>query len=306
MLVSHIGSAQQDPTYTQYMNNIISVNPAYIGDSGFGSATLISRKQWIGIDGSPFTTSLTMNLTPDSLRVGGGFDFLYDYFGGLRTTALFLDYSYRIKVTETSKLSFGLKAGFSYIQGSLSEKFRYHIDDQYIIDYGDEPHFLPNFGVGVFWYGDRFNFGFSVPRLLQNYYDKDVTIVEAARREERHYFIQGTYTFDLMPGITLTPKLTTIMVAGSPVTADLDLAFSYNKTFIGGIMYRISDAVGAYVQFDLDKYQIGFAYDYSHTRISNYSAGTIEFLLKYNFKMGRKQYVPIEDSIEDIQEVSPE
>lgn len=285
-------NAQQDPIYSQYMNNLMSVNPAYTGVRGVGSATMINRKQWAGLPGSPFTSALTLNLALDSLHVGGGFDFVYDNYGPTTTTGLFLDYSYRIKATDYSQISFGLKGGFNYLRNNLHQLYRYHYDDEYILDYGVFDVFMPNVGVGVFWFGEKFYAGFSVPRLLQNKYNKEVTSIQAASREERHYFVHGAYLFDLSPSFAFKPGLTAVMVAGAPVSADFDFSFLFADMVWFGAKYRISDAVGAYLHVQLDNYKIGFGYDYSHSRLSSYNVGTFELMLRYDFKIKPTQIFP--------------
>lgn len=283
---------QHDPVYSQYMNNLQSVNPAYTGLRGVGSASLISRKQWLNLEGSPFTSSLTFALPFDSLNFGAGFDFLYDNVGPTSTTALFLDYSYQIRATSNTKISFGLKGGFNYLQANLKFLDRYHYDDAYILEYGDYSSFLANFGVGIYWYGDHFYAGLAIPRLLQNKYYKDTQTIESASREERHYFLHGAYLFDLAPGVVFKPGITTIMVAGAPLTADFDFSFMFYERFWLGTMYRISDALGAYVQVQVDQFKIGFAYDYSHTRLREFNNGTFEIMLRYDFKTKPSQLLP--------------
>lgn len=286
------GFAQQDPIYSQYMNNLMSVNPAYTGVRGVGSISGVSRKQWNQLNGAPSTSSLTLSMPLDSLHVGGGFDFLYDDFGHFSTTAFFLDYSYRIKTTQTTQLSFGLKAGFNYLQSMLTQLDRYHPDDAYIIEYGDYTRFLPNFGVGLFWYGENFYAGLAVPRLLQNKYHKDATSIQATSREERHYFLHGAYMLQLSPTTVFKPGITTIMVAGAPLTADFDLSFLFMDRFWVGAMYRISDSVGGYTQIQLKNIKIGFSYDYTHTQLGEFTNGTFEVMLRYDFKTKSTQVFP--------------
>lgn len=293
-LLSGTSRAQQDPVYTQYMNNLMSVNPAYTGVRGVGSASTIFRKQWLNLDGAPLTSSLSICLPLDSLHIGGGIDFMYDNVGPLSTTALFLDYSYRIRTSESTQLSFGLKGGFNFVQANLKELFRHDYDDQYILEYGDFSRLMPNFGIGVFWYGEDFYAGLSIPRLLQNKYYKDVTIVDAASREERHYFLQGAYQFRLSPILVFKPGITTIIVAGAPVSADFDFSFMALDKFWFGAMYRISDALGGYVQMQVNEnLKVGFSYEYPHTRLNDFNNGTIEVMLRYDFKSKSTQVLPL-------------
>jgi type IX secretion system PorP/SprF family membrane protein len=294
VLLCPFGSyAQQDPVYSQYMNNQLSVNPAYAGVRGVGSVSAITRKQWIGIEGSPFTSSLTLDMPFDSLaKVGGGIDFMYDNNGPVTTTALFFDYAYRIRASENTTLSFGLKAGLNYLQANLTQLDRYHLDDFYIIDYGDFSQPMANVGVGLFWFGDNFYAGFSVPRMLQNRYHRNAMDVQAASREERHYFINGAYFFKLSPSLTFKPSFSSILVAGAPATANFDFAFLMYDRFWAGTTYRISDAVGAYVHFQLENMKVGFAYEYPLTSLGYYTTGTVEVMLRFDFKTSKSQAFP--------------
>mgnify|MGYP000241742044 CR=1 FL=1 len=58
--------AQQDPQYTHYMYNTLSVNLAYAGQRETLSVVGLHRSQWVGIDGAPQTQSLGIH------SVGGG------------------------------------------------------------------------------------------------------------------------------------------------------------------------------------------------------------------------------------------
>ncbi|PTS87704.1 hypothetical protein DBR27_24160, partial [Flavobacterium sp. HMWF030] len=53
--------AQQDPQYTQYMYNTLSVNSAYAGSLGHLAITGIYRSQWVGLEGAPNTQSFTLD-----------------------------------------------------------------------------------------------------------------------------------------------------------------------------------------------------------------------------------------------------
>jgi type IX secretion system PorP/SprF family membrane protein len=292
ILMGNRAWSQQDPVYTQYMNNLMSVNPAYTAVRGVASLSGLFRNQWVNLEGAPKSTSFSFSMPFDSLNMGLGVDFLYDYTVPLTTTGLFFNYSYRVKIASGSTLSFGLKAGVNYLDARLTQLDRYHLDDEYILGYGDFKKLFFNTGVGVFWYNERFYAGISVPRLIENRYNKGETTVETVSREKRHYFLHGAYMVDLSPTLSFKPGLTTIMTAGAPVTADFDFSFLFYQKVWFGVMYRISDAVGAYTQFQYKNMKIGFSYDYSHTRIHEFQAGTFEVLLRYEFKTKETQIFP--------------
>ena len=54
-LVGSVSYAQQDPQFTQYMFDRLSVNSAVAGGTGNICATALLRQQWTGFDGAPKT-----------------------------------------------------------------------------------------------------------------------------------------------------------------------------------------------------------------------------------------------------------
>ena len=45
--------AQQDPQFTQYMFNLLALNPAYAGSAERVSIKGLTRHQWVGFEGAP-------------------------------------------------------------------------------------------------------------------------------------------------------------------------------------------------------------------------------------------------------------
>ena len=52
---------QQDPMFTLYMNDPTLINPAYAGTRGNMSLNGVFRKQWVGMQWQPTTTSISAN-----------------------------------------------------------------------------------------------------------------------------------------------------------------------------------------------------------------------------------------------------
>ncbi|WP_316928960.1 PorP/SprF family type IX secretion system membrane protein [Aquimarina agarivorans] len=113
ILIGCIGTAalaQQDPQFTQYTINPLSVNSAYAGTRGHTTITGLHRSQWVGLDGAPRTQTLSID-TPLTRRVGLGFSVINDELGPSEETYVDLNFSYTILLDYNYKLSFGLKGG---------------------------------------------------------------------------------------------------------------------------------------------------------------------------------------------------
>ena len=103
--------AQQDPQFTQYMYNTMSVNPAYAGLNGHLTALLLHRSQWVGINGAPNTQVLAVD-TPLENKIGVGGIISRDALGPSSEIAVDGNVSYTIQLDSANrKLSFGMKLG---------------------------------------------------------------------------------------------------------------------------------------------------------------------------------------------------
>ncbi len=54
-----VSFGQQDPIYAQYINNPLTINPAYTGSNNMFNATLQYRTQWAGIIANPTTINFS-------------------------------------------------------------------------------------------------------------------------------------------------------------------------------------------------------------------------------------------------------
>jgi len=274
---------QQDPMYTQYMYNTLSVNPAYAGSRDALSIIGLIREQWVGIDGAPSTQSLTLHSPIYNENMGLGLTVVNDRVGPINQTMLFADYSYSIRTTPNAKLAFGLKAGVNILQADLLSLHPHTPGDPAI--YNVENTLLPNVGVGVFYYSDKGYVGLSVPKLLQQviktYNNGDVT----DNIERRHYFLIGGYVFDLSEHVKFKPAFLVKAVQGAPLSVDLSGNFFFNDKFGIGLAHRFDDSFSGLLQYYVTpQFRIGYAYDFTMTELRHYNSGTHELMLGYDFK----------------------
>ena len=70
--------AQQDPQYSNFMYDKLSVNPGYAGINGMYCGTVMYRNQWLGFDGAPKTILLNLDGSISAIRGGVGLTFYND------------------------------------------------------------------------------------------------------------------------------------------------------------------------------------------------------------------------------------
>jgi type IX secretion system PorP/SprF family membrane protein len=280
------GFAQQDPMYTQYMNNPILINPAYAGSRDVSNLTGVFRKQWVGIEGSPTTSSLSYNTPIPRYDFGIGVSLLYDAIGPTSQTGFYLDYSYLIKFNTKGTLSLGLKGGFNYFYANYSN-LKYNDPDEDINVTQNEALFLPNFGVGAYYYSDKLFLGLSVPKLVRNSLEKGKTTIEQLNREEWHFFLMGGYIFKIMDNINFKPSFITRYAMGVPLSLELTATVMlYDKVWLG-VMYRYGESFGGLINWQITpKLNIGYSYDLTRTDLAAYNKGSHEITLNYVFTTG--------------------
>ena len=89
--------AQQDPQFTQYMDNTLFVNPAYAGSGNVLNMTAIHREQWVGMAGRPRSSTFGIHSPLPYESVGVGFTAVNDAIGPMNSTLLYADVSYTLR-----------------------------------------------------------------------------------------------------------------------------------------------------------------------------------------------------------------
>ena len=64
--------AQQEPTFTQYYNNDMAINPAISGSKTYNSLTMLTRQQWLGFEGAPLSTNISYHGALNNRSAMGG------------------------------------------------------------------------------------------------------------------------------------------------------------------------------------------------------------------------------------------
>lgn len=284
--------AQQDAEFTQYMFNGLVLNPAYSGTRDAISAVAIGRYQWVDVDGAPKTISASLH-GPLSEKVGLGIMAEYDQIGVHDRTRIFASYSYKFLVGANGRLSAGIQGGVANLASAWTELNPEQLNDPRFNE--DESRWLPNFGVGLYYYTPRFYLGFSVPHLLNNKLtadDEDPGLARLAK-ENRHYYLTSGIVLPLSPDFKLKPSVLFKSVpAVAPLEVDLHLALIIKNVFTIGATYRSLDSFDLLANFQLsNNLRIGYAYDLTVTELKNYTSGSHEVMLGLDFGFSKERVV---------------
>lgn len=280
--------AQQDPVFNQYMNNLLTIQPAYAGMSGYVNVTALSRIQWIGFDGAPHTNTLTIQGPFKKYNVGMGLSIITDRFGPVRQTGVYGDYSYRIPLDYDQYFSFGIKGGFNRYEALLTD-LSVHDPNDPVAAFDVNKKYLPNFGVGFMWHADNFFLGASVPKIFKNKINSDSGAI--VYQEEMNFYAMGGYVLEFSDYAKFKPTALVRWSENTPTIVDFSAnVLLYDRIWLGAT-YRFKNSYGLLFQVYVNtRVKLGYAYDLTSFRPSQYNAGTHEFMLSYDFAAKRKRF----------------
>ncbi|CAM1345229.1 PorP/SprF family type IX secretion system membrane protein [Tenacibaculum amylolyticum] len=287
--------AQQDPQYTQYMYNTMSVNPAYAGSSGHTIITALGRTQWVGIQGAPDTQTFSYDTAIGYSGVGLGVNLTNDQIGPSQEIYLDANVSYTVRTSYEGNLSFGLKLGGRHLaidwsKGTARQQERSF--DQNVSE------FFPTIGAGIYYHEPEWYVGVAIPNILRtDHYDDTVATIangDGDIAEERlHFFGIAGYVFDLNDNLKFKPATLVKVVSGAPLSLDVSANFLFNEKFATGIAWRWGDSMSALLGLQAtDNLHIGFAYDLTTSNYSNYNSGTYELFVKWEVFRGEVMKSP--------------
>lgn len=284
--------AQQDPQFTFNRMTQLSVNPGYAGNNGMVNGLILNRYQWDGIPGAPKTLLFSVESGTElfGINSGVGLNIISDELGFQKNIAVSFDYAYR-KVTKWGNLGIGASAGFY----NMAINGEWYIPEGDMFDPTTDPG-IPqsdvsqlafDLGFGLFLRSNDYYFGASVTHLNQ------ASIVfsdQASTYLARHYYLSAGYNISLSdPLFEIQPAVyfKTDMVA---FQADFTVDLVYKERYSAGLNYRINDAVGVLLGFELvNGMRIGYAYDIMTSALAGYGNGSHEIFIGYSFDLGKNR-----------------
>lgn len=278
--------SQQEILISQYMFNGLFINPAYAGSHSFAEATALHRSQWTGFDGAPRTQTFGIEGPISNELMGLGLTVINDQIGDTRQTEVFANWSYHLYLDPSgkTKLSFGVRAGFSDYTANLSETKVFDNGDP-IFNQNLGNQFVPKFGAGAYLYHKLWYVGLSVPTIFAADNNVRFNISDVSDRYfQPHTYLTAGYAFETNADIVIKPSFLLRYLANTPVQADINCNFLFKNTFWLGVSYRTGDAIIGLVEFNvLQDFRVGYAYDFTTTEINRYSGGSHEVMLSYQF-----------------------
>ncbi len=276
--------AQTEPMYSQYMYNMLGVNPAYAGNREATSFNFFQRRQWVGLAGAPQTTSVSVDGAFNDNKLGWGVQAYDDKLGVEKADGLNMMMATHIQVSDKGILSGGLSVGvMNYRIDLLNVQGRYTPSDPAF--YSNFNKWLPAVGLGLYYNTDKFYAGFSVPNVLKSRLTAfDVMNSGIQKVNSTHLFFTTGYVFDVNEDVKIKPSTMIKAVGGAPIEADFNTNV-WLKNVIGlGDSYRTGDAMVGMAEAQINQnLRVGYAYDITISPLKYYNNGSHELMFRYEF-----------------------
>jgi type IX secretion system PorP/SprF family membrane protein len=281
--------AQQQPMYSQYMFNMMNINPAYAGSRGVLTGTALYRNQWVGIDQAPQTVSLSFDMPLNEKKIGLGFQVYNDQIGVEKTTGFNASYAFRIQVSRGGTLSLGLQGGLLNYRANYADVSTIQPNDPLFNQ--NVSGILPTAAAGIYYNSDKFYIGLSTPNLLKTKLGAnnaaDVTSVTA---EDLHLYLATGFVMNISEDLALKPSVLVKAVSGAPVEFDFNANLWIQNILSLGCSYRTGDSWVGMVELQLGKQlRLGYAYDKTFSNLGPLSMGTHELMLRTEFGPGNRK-----------------
>lgn len=302
---------QQDAQYTQFMYNKLPQNAGYTGSREVLSIRALYRDQWSGnknggIAGAPKTASLSIHSPLKNEHFALGFWYVNDRLGLEHKNQFDVTYAYRLNLGKKVKLSLGINAGLLW--------YKLNAQDAILTNPGD-PAFsqnvsrvLPDVGAGLYIYHPNFYFGASVPNFIKG----DLTAKNqsgSSAKRTAHFVMMAGGVIPAGKVLKIRPQIQYRYLANAeskiPHTFDFNLSLLiYDRVNIGG-QYRTSfgnknegvkltdpDSFDFMLEvWPTKQLMIGYSYDYTLTKLSNFNRGSHEVIIGYDFAFEKKKVI---------------
>jgi type IX secretion system PorP/SprF family membrane protein len=275
------------PIYSQYLHNGLMINPAYAGSREALTATLSYRLQWMGIADAPQLQTVSLHTPMKNDKVALGLKAQFMQYGITKSSSVYAIYAYHISMGK-GKLSFGLMAGVDISNTNYNGLRGIDITDPVLPANGKLSYIFPNVGAGVYYFSKNIFAGVSVPSFL--FYKS----TGSGSTQAYHSFNEYNLTFSAGGLITFSPnlkfkpsalldlslhdakKINQLDINGNFIIADL--------IWIGGSWRTTEQVIVGHLQVNIgQQLMLGFSYDYPMGRMSTYSKGSSEIVLRYEF-----------------------
>ncbi len=280
--------SQQEAQYSMYRFNSLYINPAYSGSHEVISAMAAYRHQWVKIPGQPQTATVAVHSPLPNDKVALGLIYTYDRIGVTKTHSIDASFAYRIPLGKKKniRLCFGISAGAMNYNSDLNSVLTTDDNDPNFAG-NSQNLWLPNVGVGIYAYSEKFFVGVSAPKILANRLQGKLKVFETSGTVARQYYhllVSGGYVFSIGKKVKFMPSILMKYVpVNAPITADFNATFIFVDRVWLGAGYRLNDSYNFMTAVNITKQlKLGYCYDLTVSPLTKFTTGSHEIVLSFD------------------------
>lgn len=276
-----------------YYHNPVHMNPAYVGVTDGYYVKGGYTTQWLGFEGAPQTQTLDVQKLLNNHKNALGLSMLNDDFGAVQSFNLEGNYALHLNITNTTKISLGLKFGINKFAIDYSTLDIYQPTD-FVFSNGNLNESRLILGSGLYLYQDQWFIGLSVPNLLQHLIKDELSQVVYIKNP--WFYITAGYNWNINESWTLKNQALMQVVESTPLGIMVSSKIMYNNIFGLGLNYQINGLMGALTSYSFNNgVTLTYGYDLATTQLASYSSGNhtigVSFRLESKFSGWNDRYI---------------
>ncbi len=278
VLFVQTAQAQLESMYSLYRFNPQVINPSQSGSTANSEFILINRQQWMGMEGSPQTVSLTGNIKYGQNK-GIGIVLINDQAGPVKTATIAGDFAYHIKLSQDWNLSGGVRLGMSSMSVNFSAlRLVSTVDPLFQGDRSTGMKTNTGWGIKLSKGQDGLFFSIAQPRVL-NY---DFGAQNGAYKDVAFYYAMAGTKVKLNDAVNLYPSALARLSPDAPTTWDVNVTANIMNKFDVGASLRSQDSYGARFGVQVSpKLYMGYVYEVPRSALSKMASNTHEIALRF-------------------------
>ena len=280
------GYSQDEAIFTQHGMNQSMFNPAYTVVNNIVTLSAMSRVQWVGLEGAPFTNTFIGSTTFFRNKGGVGLTVHNNSYGVSSNTEIFTQASYKIILGASNQLSMGLQGGYMSFESNFGDIDEAIIDPNFNQNIVEQLVF-PNFGFGVFFNTENFYMGVSIPKYLE------YQSIEANElySYNRHVYISSGY---VIPVRLFQLKLSAVGIYwDDQFSYEANAALLFANSIWAGVFTRDLNAFGLKGMFELtDRLKFGLTAELPSTDLVQNQYGSYEAFISFEIAPFSRQILP--------------
>jgi type IX secretion system PorP/SprF family membrane protein len=166
---------------------------------------------------------------------------------------------------DASKLNFATQVDPAVANGNITDKIR------------------PDLNAGLYLYSSDYFIGLSAQQIIPGKVEfADNIVRETEGRQVPHLFATAGYRFLISEDLNLTPSVLVKYISPVKPQVDINAKLQFRDLLWAGGSYRSQDGFAGMVGLNISNtLNVGYSYDYTTSRLNNFSKGTHEVIVGF-------------------------